>query len=69
MAQVYTYQVDEMIEALNKSGANVSSETHAIYAHPETVFTSGLYPLEIMLTESMPEGTACIISKKPEEIE
>ena len=68
MSTIYNFDIEKAIKKLTDAGQKVSIDTHVIYASPKAQFTKDLYPLEIVLTDNMPEGTACIISARVKEI-
>ena len=61
---IFLLDVNEQIERLIELGDKVSNATHCIYTSKSTKFDNDLYPLEIIITDNMPDGTACIITRK-----
>lgn len=63
---ILQYEVNDMIEKLKEAGDNPLDGNHAIYAAKNVTFLGGLYPLEVIVSDNLPDGVACIIAKKPE---
>ena len=61
---IFQSDIHKLIFALEEAGEKVAPTTHAIYAGDETKFFAGLYPLEIIITKTMPKETACIVTRK-----
>lgn len=64
---IFRFEVEDLIAKINKSGGKVTHDTHAIYASKSTKFDEDIYPLEIIVVDSLPNNTACIIAKKDQK--
>lgn len=61
---IFPGDIEKAIRKLEESGVGVTSDSHVIYAGENTEFWDGVYPLQIVITKSMPKNTAAVVSRK-----
>lgn len=64
MRVIYPSEIQESIDRIARAGAKVSRKTHAIYISDTVTVTPERYPLEIIVTDKLPNGVVAMVAKK-----